>query len=302
MYGITSKQPNIDPPPLGAEGRSVKVYDDCKNGCMIAEARGGQFACEHECAYATPAAPVSRSPEESGHLEMCYQRAAPDMLSYAEELHAEQEQCSYCHVWYTRPVSLHHDQAECDNNIGAKAMTKSPLALPEKPLAVQMMRRQRDMAQDDRENVVLTYIDALLTHAHQQQARADGMAERLEVARDREMSVALLFLENDKRGIEKWASGIDLTLIKGDTHVNVIAVAEANERSTTLAREVEEAKAIADDWVTKEHFDVIGRAGLPIPIRIARKFDALIEDTMQKLARGEISLSGAAHSDDAGEK
>ena len=27
---------------------------------------------------------------------------------------ATQEQCAYCKGWFLRPVSLHHDQAECD--------------------------------------------------------------------------------------------------------------------------------------------------------------------------------------------
>jgi len=34
---------------------------------------------------------------------------------------AEQEQCSYCNQWYPKPVSLHHSEAECSDNVDKPA-------------------------------------------------------------------------------------------------------------------------------------------------------------------------------------
>lgn len=47
----------------------------------------------------------------------------------------------------------------------------------------------------------------------------------------------------------------------------------------------------SDDWVTKKVFDVLDAARLPIPIRIARKYDKSVEDFVQALERKEIDLS-----------
>lgn len=78
----------------------------CEDGCAIAEARGAQYACQGRCAYKDAAlAP------------------APAVASATE---ATQEQCSYCKEWYPKPVSLHHDTAECDANIAQYAHRNCP--------------------------------------------------------------------------------------------------------------------------------------------------------------------------------
>ena len=47
----------------------------------------------------------------------------------------------------------------------------------------------------------------------------------------------------------------------------------------------------ADDWVTKEHFDALVAANLPVPIRIARVFDKSIDDAVKKIISGEANFS-----------